>query len=188
MVLSAESNAARFLLSSRSIADPDLRLRKLLAREGFTATLLSEARKEAERNLSVASLNRVRARLLLCNLADDLVERIIGQKRTRDPPASADAPCSKAARADGPAVDSSGAANTSVPASDHDSTEPTGAGIRRKRPRDPPYTDEEQPSPKAARSADAAGSSSSASPDVEVVICRLKATLPEDAWPAGAAP
>jgi hypothetical protein len=46
-------------------------------------------------------------------------------------------------------------------------------------------TDEEQPSPKAARSADAAGSSSSASPDVEVVICRLKATLPEDAWPQG---
>ncbi len=76
---------------------------------------MSDARKEAERNLSVASLNRIRARLLLCNLADDLVERIIGQKRTRDPPASADAPCSKAAQADGPAVDSSGAANTSVP-------------------------------------------------------------------------
>ena len=99
MPLSAENQAAKDLLERRGVADPDLRLRSILAAERVTARGCQRASDEADGN----SLRDIWARLKRYNLTDELVERIIGRKRPRDgPPDSAAAPASKAARVDSP--------------------------------------------------------------------------------------
>ena len=111
MPLSAENQAAKDLLERRGVADPDLRLRSILAAERVTARGCQRASHEADGN----SLRDISARLKRYNLADELVERIIGRKRPRDgPPDSAAAPASKAARVDSPEAASTSAARAST--------------------------------------------------------------------------
>ena len=118
MPLSAENQAAKDLLERRGVADPDLRLRSILAAERVTARGCQRASHEADGN----SLRDISARLKRYNLADELVERIIGRKRPRDgPPDSADPPASKAARVESQAAEKPDAASTSAaPDSDRD--------------------------------------------------------------------
>ena len=110
MPLSAENQAAKDLLERRGVADPDLRLRSILAAERVTARGCQRASHEADGN----TLRDIWARLKRYNLTDELVERIIGRKRPRDgPPDSAAAPASKAARVDSPEAASTSAAHAS---------------------------------------------------------------------------
>ena len=79
MPLSAENQAAKDLLERRGVADPDLRLRSILAAERVTARGCQRASHEADGN----TLRDIWARLKRYNLADELVERIINRGGAR---------------------------------------------------------------------------------------------------------
>ena len=78
MVRTNETKAAKYLLNSLGIADPNFELRRILTQQAVTVTSCSEARDALMRRQNAGPLEAIIRRLLFCNVEETMAFRVCG--------------------------------------------------------------------------------------------------------------